>query len=176
MERRGAKTPTQKALRFAGVAALCLLAGVPAAPAQEGGLPGLLQKLFGAPPAAKPPEPAPTPRRTHKASSDFLPAATTRAPGAPGGAPAQASFHVETLGDSLAVLGAEGLSEAFADKPEIGVVGRARDASGLVRADYFDWPRFAAKRPPPTSPISSSSCSASTTANRCATAPRRSTR
>ena len=67
-----------------------------------------------------------------------MPATTTRAPGAPGGAPVHASFHVDVIGDSLAVLAADGLKDAFADKPEIAVVDKAREASGLVRDDYFD--------------------------------------
>ena len=43
------------------------------------------------------------------------------------------------LGDSLAVYAADGLSQAFADKPEISVVNRAHESSGLVRDDFFDW-------------------------------------
>ena len=74
---------------------------------------------------------------------DFVPATTTRAPGAPGGEPVQASFFIDVIGDSLAVLASEGLTAAFADKPEIGVVDKAREASGLVRDDYFDWTKSA---------------------------------
>jgi len=130
--------------RVASLILLCLLAGESAAPAQDAGLPNFLQKLFGAPPPQlrSALAPTPTPRKTHR--SDFVPSTTTRAPGAPGGAPVQATFHVEVLGDSLAVLASEGLTDAFADKPEIGIIDRARDASGLVRTDYFDWSKFAA--------------------------------
>ena len=50
--------------------------------------------------------------------------------GSPGGAPAQATYHVQVLGDTLALEANDGLVEAFADKPEIGFVNKARDASG----------------------------------------------
>jgi uncharacterized protein len=93
------------------------------------------------------PEPAPaaqsaTPvdaKSPRKPAADFVPATQARAPGAPGGAPIEASFFIDAIGDSLAVLAAEGLTQAYADKPEIAVSGRARESSGLVRDDYYDW-------------------------------------
>jgi hypothetical protein len=136
----------RKIWRFAWLAALCLVAGASTSPAQDA--PNFFQKLFGlpaqrtAPAPAAAPAPAPSPHRTHR--SDYVPSTTTRAPGAPGGAPVQATFHVEVIGDSLAVIAADGLTEAFQAKPEIGIVDKARDASGLVRMDYFDWTKFAA--------------------------------
>jgi len=132
-----------KAARRAALLALALFALAGPAPAQDSGLGGFLQHLFGAPAPAAAPTPTPTP--SHKPRKrDFVPASTTRAPGAPGGEPVQANFHVEVIGDSLAVIAADGLAEALADKPEIAVVGKAHDASGLVRDDYFNWPRVAA--------------------------------
>lgn len=47
------------------------------------------------------------------------------------------------LGDSLAISAAQGLSEAFADKPEISITDVARDLSGLTRDDYYDWSKAA---------------------------------
>ena len=47
------------------------------------------------------------------------------------------------LGDSLAILAAQGLADAFADRPEISVTNLARDLSGLARDDYYDWPKAA---------------------------------
>lgn len=133
-----------RALRLAAVAVVCLIAGAPPAPAEEGGLAGFLSHLFGGPAAKAPePAPAPAPRKPRKKVRDFVPATTTRAPGAPGGEPVQASFFIDVIGDSLAVLASEGLTAAFADKPEIGVVDKAREASGLVRDDYFDWTKSA---------------------------------
>ncbi len=78
-------------------------------------------------------------RPPRKPLRDFVPAEATRAPGAIGGTPIQPTFFVNVLGDSLGVEAAEGLSQAFTDKPEIAVVARAHESSGLVRDDYYDW-------------------------------------
>lgn len=88
--------------------------------------------------AAQTPEPA-QPRPARKPVRDFMPAEATRAPGAIGGTPIQPTFFINVLGDSLGAQAAEGLSQAFNDKPEIAVVGRAHDSSGLVRDDFYDW-------------------------------------
>ena len=131
----------KRALTLAVAAAVGLGLAAPSAPAQEGGLGGFLQQLFG---GGQPPKPEATPvAKPKKRVRDFVPATTTRRPGTPGGAAAQATFFIDVLGDSLAVVAAEGLTEAFADKPEIAVVDKSHDASGLVRADYFDWPKAA---------------------------------
>ncbi len=47
------------------------------------------------------------------------------------------------LGDSLAILAAQGLTDAFADRPDISITNVARDQSGLTRDDYYDWPKAA---------------------------------
>ena len=136
-----------RAAQLALLAVICLVAAADPAPAQDGGIGGFFSHLFGSP-AAKPPEPAPAfvpaPRKPRKKVHDFVPAVTTRVPGAPGGAPVQANFYIDVVGDSLGVSAAEGLSDAFADKPEIAIVDRSRDASGLVRDDYFSWSKAAA--------------------------------
>lgn len=62
------------------------------------------------------------------------PAVTTALP-----KPANGSLVVAVIGDSLGQLLAQGLSEAFADKPEVVILHKARDSTGLVRDDYFDW-------------------------------------
>ena len=72
-----------------------------------------------------------------------MPATTTREPGTPGGAPVQPTFFIDVIGDSLAVLTADGLTQAFADKPEIAIADKSHEASGLVRDDYYDWPKAA---------------------------------
>jgi hypothetical protein len=54
-----------------------------------------------------------------------------------------ANYFVAVTGDSFAVLLANALEETFADKPEIGVLKKAKENSGLVRDDYFDWPKAA---------------------------------
>lgn len=128
--------------RLAAIAVLCAGLGGPAVRAQDSGFGGFLSHLFGAP-EVKPPPDLPAPRRPHKRVRDFVPATTTREPGTPGGAPVQPTFFIDVLGDSLGVLTADGLTEAFADKPEIAIADKAREPSGLVRQDYFDWPKAA---------------------------------
>jgi uncharacterized protein len=53
----------------------------------------------------------------------------------------EASFFVAILGDSLAQMLFQGLQEEFADHPEVGLLKKARESSGLVRDDYYDWPK-----------------------------------
>jgi hypothetical protein len=68
-------------------------------------------------------------------AADFVPASQART----AGAPMEPTFFIDAIGDSLAVLAAEGLTQAYADKPDIAVASRARESSGLVRDDYYDW-------------------------------------
>ena len=89
---------------------------------------------------SKPPEAKPSP---HRPIRDFVPGEATRSPGTPGGAPIEPKFFVTVVGDSLAVQIAEGLQDAFLDKPDIAVQRRARESSGLVRDDYYDWAKAA---------------------------------
>ncbi|MBV8664344.1 MAG: DUF459 domain-containing protein, partial [Hyphomicrobiales bacterium] len=70
-------------------------------------------------------------------------ATTTRQPGTPGGAPVQPTFFIDVLGDSLGGYAAGGLADAFADRPEVSIGNKSRDASGLARDDYYDWPKAA---------------------------------
>ena len=84
------------------------------------------------------PAPAPKARQPH----DFVPTETTRAGGADSG-PVQPTFFVDVIGDSLALLTADGLREAFADNPKITISSKARDSSGLVRDDFYDWVKAA---------------------------------
>lgn len=49
------------------------------------------------------------------------------------------SYFVAVLGDSLADLLARGLSEAFESRPEVAILRKAKDNSGLVRDDFYDW-------------------------------------
>ena len=57
--------------------------------------------------------------------------------------PVEASFFVAVLGDTLGQLLSGGLGEAFEDKPEIAVRNLGKESSGLVRTDYYDWPKAA---------------------------------
>lgn len=54
-----------------------------------------------------------------------------------------ASYFVATMGDTFALLLANALEETFADNPEIGVVKKAKESSGLVREDFYDWTQAA---------------------------------
>lgn len=53
------------------------------------------------------------------------------------------AHHIVVIGDSLAQLVASGLDEALEDRPDVEVVSRARSDSGLVRSDFYDWPKVA---------------------------------
>jgi len=136
--------------RFGRIFALtvcCLVLAAPASRAQNaGGLTGFFQNLFnfGAPPPPSPGLNAPLKERAHKKKRDFVSSTSTREPGTPGGAPVvKPTYFVSVLGDSLAILAAQGLSEAFSAVPEIAVNDLARDVSGLARDDYYDWPKAA---------------------------------
>ena len=148
--------------RRAPIAALVIAASLGFAPAnaEDNGIGGFFQHLFGGgapqppPLAPKPSDAAPSPRPTvaHKRKKPTAPREAS-APTAPSTPPPTASKFVYVLGDSLAISAADGLTDDLQTKPNIGVIDRARDASGLVRDDYFDWPKaahdlVAAKEPP----------------------------
>jgi hypothetical protein len=136
-------------MRRAGLALAALLLAGPAV-AEENGLGGFFSHLFGGPPqpTPQPTQASPSPRasetaprkRPRKPTRD---AALPSAPAAPATPPPVASRFVYVLGDSLAISAADGMAQDFQARPEIGVIDRARDASGLVRDDYFDWPKAA---------------------------------
>jgi hypothetical protein len=54
------------------------------------------------------------------------------------------TYFVAVLGDSLAQMLAQGLTEAFEDRPEVAILRKAKEDSGLVRDDFFDWTKAAA--------------------------------
>jgi hypothetical protein len=49
------------------------------------------------------------------------------------------TYFVAVLGDSLAELLGQGLAVALADRPEVGILDKAKENSGLVRDDFYDW-------------------------------------
>jgi hypothetical protein len=144
--RRRAETFWRRVGRTVVLTLCCLMLAAPASQAQEaGGLAGFFQNLFnfGLRPAPAPAPNAPLRHRTRK-KQDFVSSTSTREPGTPGGAPVvQPTFFVSVLGDSLAILAAQGLSDAFSATPEIAINDLARDVSGLARDDYYDWPKAA---------------------------------
>jgi hypothetical protein len=54
------------------------------------------------------------------------------------------AHHILVIGDSLANLLASGLEDALEDRPDLAVIAKAKPDSGLVRADFHDWPKVAA--------------------------------
>lgn len=126
--------------------ALCVCAlSAPIARAQDGGFPGFLQHLFGL--GAKPQPPphrnaTPSRPRPRASKQDYVPSSTTRTSATAGTRTAPTAF-VDVLGNSLAIMAAQGLSDAFSNRPEVSIVTVARDLSGLTRNDYYDWPKAA---------------------------------
>ena len=57
--------------------------------------------------------------------------------------PVEASFFITVLGDNLGLLLFQGLQESLADKPQVAVRRKARESTGLVRDDFYDWLKVA---------------------------------
>jgi hypothetical protein len=82
-------------------------------------------------------------RRPAAASASTGTASTTAAANHGEAPPVEADFFVAVMGDTLGDMLADGLEEAFEDIPEIGVLHKAKESSGLVRNDFYDWPKTA---------------------------------
>lgn len=54
------------------------------------------------------------------------------------------AHHVLVMGDSLGNLLAGGLDDALNDRPDVAVIHKTKPDSGLVRADFYDWPKVVA--------------------------------
>jgi hypothetical protein len=144
-----------RALFAAALLSACLAAG--GAEAEDNGFGGFFSHLFGGQPqqaAPRPTEFAPRPSSAPRKPRKRAPREPreARTPIAPSTPPPTATRFVYVLGDSLAISAADGMAADLQAHPEIGVVDKARDASGLVRDDYFDWPKAArdlvAPKPP----------------------------
>lgn len=55
----------------------------------------------------------------------------------------QPTFFVATVGDTLGLLLADGLKEGFSDRPDVAILRKGKESSGLVREDFYDWPKAA---------------------------------
>jgi hypothetical protein len=55
------------------------------------------------------------------------------------------AHHILVMGDSLASLLANGLDDALNNRPDVEVIHRAKPDSGLVRSDFYDWPKAASE-------------------------------
>lgn len=53
------------------------------------------------------------------------------------------NHHVLVIGDTLASQIAEGLQDSLSDRADVAVQGKAKADSGLVRTDFYDWPKAA---------------------------------
>lgn len=106
-------------------------------------------------------QPAPAPSRVIKPRPEFHRAAprhaserqrpsprreerpTSRAATKPAPPPVAPTYFVAVLGDSLGQMLEQGLMEAFADRPEVAILRKAKENSGLVRDDFYDWTKAA---------------------------------
>jgi hypothetical protein len=92
------------------------------------------------------PAPPETPAPLAKSPPDEAAPQTADAPPAPTPdersalqRPADTAFTIAVLGDSLGAMLGQGLTDAYVDRPDIAVLRKARENTGLVRDDYFDW-------------------------------------
>ena len=53
------------------------------------------------------------------------------------------NHHVLVIGDTLAGQIAEGLEDSLQDRADVAVENKAKADSGLVRSDFYDWPKMA---------------------------------
>jgi uncharacterized protein len=126
---------------LASVAYLLPVAGPSPARAQFNPF-GWLEQLFQPPPGrvAKPKyemhRMGPEPRQARSRPSRNV--TTAKAP--PKVAP---TYFVAVLGDSLAQMLAQGLTEALENRPEVAILRKAKENSGLVRDDFYDWTKAA---------------------------------
>ncbi len=128
----------------AGAACLLLLTGGPSSLAQGAPQPQRnFFSFFWQQPVQPPPKVAPRRQRVVPAVRRRAPAVVVRDdPVIP---KVDVSHHVLVIGDSLGSLLADGLEDALNDRPDVAVIAKAKPDSGLVRGDFYDWPRVAAE-------------------------------
>jgi hypothetical protein len=151
LKNRGSSGAAPVRAAIAALLALVLWAGWAPPAAAQNPIADFFGSLF-TPRGANPP----SERRTHKRNRrPQSPAAARRGPNgetAPQNAPGNAaqapktppSFFIAVIGDSQANMLAGGLAQAFADDPRVAILNHAREDTGLVRDDFYDW-RAAAK-------------------------------
>jgi hypothetical protein len=134
----GGSGPKQ-ALRAILVLAIALFGCRPAA-AQDDNPFAWFEQLFKPSPPASGVRPAPEIHRAPATKPARRPKQAARPAEKPADKPAVApTFFVAVLGDSLGQMLGQGLGEALADRPDVAFLRRAKENSGLVRDDYFDW-------------------------------------
>lgn len=105
---------------------------------------GWIEEIFKPKPAPQVKTPRPEIRRAPpkhstsrpKASAKRSEKAAEKPPEKPAVAP---SYFVAVIGDSLGQTLAQGLNAAFADQSDVAILRKARENSGLVRDDFYDW-------------------------------------
>ncbi|HMF06382.1 MAG TPA: SGNH family hydrolase [Methylocella sp.] len=141
-----ARTALKRILRVAVLATVAILLSVMVPiPAQAQFNPfGWLEQLFQPPGRVAKPKyemhrTMPGPRQARPRPSRN--ATTAKVQQKPAVAP---TYFVAVLGDSLAQMLAQGLTEAFDNRPEVAILRKAKEDSGLVRDDFYDWTKAAA--------------------------------
>jgi hypothetical protein len=131
---------------FALILSALVLAPAPAAAQNEFSdfFGSLFAPRHAAPPAAAHTHPArrPKPRAAapeHERSPPSYQARPASQPASPPANRPAPTFFVAVVGDSLAGMLAQGLTEAFADDPRVEILNKAREDTGLVRDDFYDW-------------------------------------
>ncbi len=82
------------------------------------------------------------PRLSHSQKSQHKTTAQ-ETPRHPEKVPGEANFFVAVTGDTLGQILADGLEESFEETPQIGVLHKGKESSGLVRNDFYDWTKAA---------------------------------
>lgn len=78
-------------------------------------------------------------RRAPRAAEPKVDRAQQEAPAKPKAPAKPPTVFVGVFGDSLGQLLANGLDEALADRPEVGVLHKAKGSTGLANKQFFDW-------------------------------------
>jgi hypothetical protein len=141
--RRPRLLPKRAAAALAAIAFLLSLAVTPPVLAQTDPF-AWFEQLFRPNP---PPRHAATPRpEIHRAAPQSYRArprsnrpAEKRIANTPANPAVAPSYFVAVLGDSLGQMLAQGLTEAFENRPEVAILRKTKEDSGLVRDDFFDW-------------------------------------
>lgn len=128
------------ALPVLALAALMLWLGAPAAHAQGFNPFSWFQQSFHPQQRSYDEYTPPRPRRHYVYHPHVPVSVANKTPKAPAVPP---TFFVAVLGDSLGQMLGQGLATALSDRPEIEVLHDAKEDSGLVRDDYYDWPKAA---------------------------------
>lgn len=125
-----------------GAACLLLLTGGPVSLAQQPQQQRSLFQMFWQLPAQPRTAPQPRQRVAPAVRRRDAPVVVRDDPVIP---KVDVAHHILVMGDSLANLLANGLDDALNNRPDVEVIHRAKPDSGLVRSDFYDWPKAASE-------------------------------